>query len=482
MKQDIKIEFYNKLKNGQIKCKQCGATDIYFNEKTGLLKCNYCNSEFSEKIIEEDLDDISNLKGIIIGSNSQDIVNNVESILTFKCQGCGAEISIDTNETVQARCHWCRSFLSTNEKVSNGSIPDVVLPFKISKKDAEVSIKKFVNRRKFFANSRFKKEFNLDNIIGVYFPYTLVDINAHANFSGYGEVLIRKYTIGSGDDSETVYDANSYRVVRDFDILIDDLAVESNSENIDLNSNLKTNNIINSILPFDTENCVSWNANYLKGYSVEKRDLNISDLKSNVDIQTNDITRISLNETLEKYDRGVRWEEEKIEKKGERWKTAYLPVWLYSFQKGKRNKKTVHYVAVNARTGEIMGSVPISVSKTLFASLLIEILSIILTLHFVYGWLTILSGLLFYIFIDSNYRNIAVRHKYEKETQKKVLNMKAKDLFVEKHKGLRDSSIMGVNNKVVKGNKNQMLFLEEREEKIEKIKQHLKSKNENKRK
>mgnify|MGYP003301216424 CR=1 FL=1 len=99
-----------------------------------------------------------------------------------------------------------------------------------------------------------------------------------------------------------------------------------------------------------------------------------------------------------------------------------------------------------------------------------------------YGWLTILSGLFFYIFIDSNYRNIAVRHKYEKETQKKVLNMKTKDLFVEKHKGLRDSSIMGVNNKVVKGNKNQMLFLEEREEKIEKIKQHLKSKNENKRK
>jgi len=482
MKQDIKIELYNKLKNGQIKCQQCGATDIKFNENTGLLKCNYCNSEFSEKIIKEDFHEIANLDGVIVGSNSQDICNSKESIVTFKCQGCGAEISIDTNETVQARCHWCRSFLSVNEKVSNGSIPDVVLPFEISKEEAEKVMKKFINKRRIFANSKFKKEFNSDNIIGVYFPYALVDINAHANFYGYGEVLLRRYTVGSGDDSETYYDANSYRVERDFDILIDDLSVVSNSENVDLESNLRTNNIINSILPFDTENCVSWNANYLKGYSVEKRDLNISDLKSNVDIQINDITRISLNETLEKYDRGVRWEEEKIEKKGERWKTAYLPVWLYSFQKGKRNKKTVHYVAVNARTGEIMGSVPISVLKTLFASLLIQILSIILTLHFVYGWLTILSGLLFYIFIDSNYRNIAARHKYEKEAQKKVLNMKAKDLFVEKHKGLRDSTIMGVNNKVVKGNKNQMLFLEEREEKIEKIKQHLKSKNENKRK
>ena len=145
MKQDTKIEFYNKLKNGQIKCRQCGATDINFDEKTGLLKCNYCNSKFSEKIIKEDLDDISNLKGIIIGSNSQNIEDDVESIVTFKCQGCGAEISIDTNETVQARCHWCRSFLSINERVSNGSIPDVVLPFKITKEEAQINIKKFVN-------------------------------------------------------------------------------------------------------------------------------------------------------------------------------------------------------------------------------------------------------------------------------------------------------------------------------------------------
>ena len=117
MKQDIKIELYNKLKNGQIKCQQCGATDINFNEKTGLLKCNYCNSEFSEKVIKEDFDDIANLQGVIVGSNSQDIDNNEESIVTFKCQGCGAEVSIDTNETVQARCHWCRSYLSINEKM-----------------------------------------------------------------------------------------------------------------------------------------------------------------------------------------------------------------------------------------------------------------------------------------------------------------------------------------------------------------------------
>ncbi len=32
-------------------------------------------------------------------------------------------------------------------------------------------------------------------------------------------------------------------------------------------------------MPFDTENCVRYNANYLKGYTSEKRDTNIEDLR-----------------------------------------------------------------------------------------------------------------------------------------------------------------------------------------------------------
>ena len=470
MKRDIKIAFYNKLKNGQIKCKQCGATDINFNKKTGLLKCNYCRYEFSEKIINEDIDDISNLEGVVIGANSRDISENESSVVTFKCQGCGAEISIDTNDTVQARCHWCRSYLSINSQVTKGSIPDVVLPFKTSKKEAEARIKEFVKDRSFFANSKFKKEFNLDNIIGVYFPYTLVDINAHAKFSGNGEELIRKYTVG--DSKTTVYDAKLYRVEREFNILIDDLAVESNSDNIDINSETKTNNIINSILPFDTENCVAWNANYLKGYSAEKRNVNINNLKPIVDLQTKDIARISLNKFIEKYDRGVRWEKEDIINNGERWKTAYLPVWLYSYQQVKRKKKVLHYVAVNARTNETMGSVPISVTKLLLMSFFVELLSVLFLLvcDFEHERFGLLLGVVFYLIMYSRYRNADERHKYEKETKNKILNIKNTDEFIEEKIRLSNKYIKGINNRVVKGNKNQIIFIDEINAQIEKFK------------
>ena len=32
-------------------------------------------------------------------------------------------------------------------------------------------------------------------------------------------------------------------------------------------------------MPFDTENCVKFNANYLRGFNLEKRDVNIENLK-----------------------------------------------------------------------------------------------------------------------------------------------------------------------------------------------------------
>ena len=97
-------------------------------------------------------------------------------------------------------------------------------------------------------------------------------------------------------------------------------------------------------MPFDMENSVKWNANYLKGYSSEKRDTNVDQLRPLVDTQSKDIARFSANETLKEYDRGVKWSSEQLTVKGKQWKTAYLPVWLYSYQEVK---DVANYVTKN---------------------------------------------------------------------------------------------------------------------------------------
>ena len=446
---DVKIvKTDDGAKDGQNKCPKCGATDISLNVKTGKLRCNFCRHEFNPEQVAGLETDISKLQGEVIGSGAQNIVEDAKDIMTLKCSSCGAEVVIDTASATQARCHWCRNTLSINEQIPNGAIPDAVLPFKISKEEARTQIESFVKKRKFFAHPKFKEEFTTENIMGVYFPYMMVDINAHAYLSGEGERLIRSYTRRSGNTTQTYYDADVYYVEREFDVAIDDLTVESSKDRLNKASTEKTNNVINAIMPFDTENCVKFNANYLKGYTSEKRDTNTEELSKLVETQAKDIARFAANDSLKQYNRGVAWQQQNLSVKGRQWASAYLPVWLYSYQQVSRNKKVLHYVAVNARTKETMGSVPIHMPKLIGISLLVEILGVFLMLFvdFDYNYLFLTLGVIFFFVMYGKYRNVNARHEHEKDTKTSVTNLRKVDQYKMKRTGLRNSRIAGANN------------------------------------
>ena len=440
-------------KDGQNKCPKCGATEIILNPNTGKLKCMYCRFEFDADKVSGLEVDITKLEGQVIGSGATDIVADTNEVITLKCSSCGAEVVIDTASASQARCHWCRNTLSINQQIPNGAIPDVVLPFKLSKDEAKISIEKFVGKRKFFAHPKFRQEFTTNNVMGVYFPYLIVDVNSHANFVGKGEHETRRYTRRRGDSTETYYDADLYYIEREFDLTINGLTVESNSDRLDSNSSTKTNNIINSIMPFDVENCVKYNANYLKGYTSERRDTNIDELRNLVSVQSKDIARYVANETLTHYDRGVAWSNEGFNIKGQQWQAAYLPVWLYSYQQVKGDKKLLHYVAVNARTKETMGSVPIHMPKLFAISALVEILGLLAMLYvdWDYSWIFLLAGFVYFLIMFLRYRNSNARHTYESETKRQMFNLRKVDNFIESKKGLSSSTMDGANNRIVNG-------------------------------
>ena len=377
-------------------------------------------------------------------------------MLTLKCESCGAEVVIDTSESAQARCHWCRNTLSINTQIPNGSIPDVVLPFSIKKEEAKKEIEKFVSKRKFFAHPTFKKEFTTENIMGVYLPYMLVDVNGHAYFEGEGEELVRMYEVGGSDDKkEYRYDADLYHVSRKFDIEIKELSIESSADKLNKKNKKKTTNIINSIMPFDTENCVKWNANYLKGYTSERRDVNVDQLEHTVMAQATDVAKFKANSTIRKYDRGVRWDEKKLEVEGQQWKAAYLPVWLYSYQQKKGKDGILHYIAVNARTKETMGSVPIHMPKLIAVSALIEFIGILIAIFGNFEdssegrWPLLIAGFLFFLVAYLYYRNSDARHSYETETVSTLSNLVSEDDFVKHETGLKNAEMKGANNRIV---------------------------------
>ena len=284
--------------------------------------------------------------------------------------------------------------------------------------------------------------------------YMLVDVNGHATFKGKAEHKTREYTVGSDEHKKTYYDADCYNVEREFDIIINGLSIESSADKLDKNNSTKTTNIINSIMPFDVENCVKYDANYLRGFTSEKRDTNIDVLKPIVHEQAKDVAKFSTRETMSFYDRGTNWTTQQLDVKGEQWKAAYLPVWLYSYLQIKGNKKILHYVAVNARTKETMGSVPIHMPLLFFISAIVEILGIIVMCmldDFDFNWIFLLSGFVYFFIIYSKYRNSDARHSYELETKNETSNLRQVDDFFESRTKLSSSSIDGRNDHSLSG-------------------------------
>ncbi len=367
------IDTANKdLADGLNRCPACGSTDVQLRASSSKLMCLFCRHEWSEGKIDDIVggsDGIDELQGTHVASGAANIAADAADVVTLKCGGCGSDVVVNVDETTSARCHWCRHVLTINEQVPNGAVPDAVLPFSYTRDQAVKAITEFAGKRKMFADRKFLADFKPGNVVGVYLPYMVVDSNVSAKITGQGEILTNTYREKRGDDEVVYYDADVYQVDRHIDFIVDDLIIESSDERADMNTLVNTNNVINAILPFDTKEAVQWNANYLAGFTSEKRDKDVEAVKPVLENQLLSIARSEIYDSTSRYDRGVRWETEDLDLHGSRWVSMYMPVWLYSYYHEKKGKGMVHYIAVNGRTGATMGSIPVSHWRLLFAAI-----------------------------------------------------------------------------------------------------------------
>src|SRR5262249_44293274 len=114
------------LRDGLNHCPKCGSTDIRQKPGTDLLICLFCRNEWQGQPVEEEFgpgEGIDHLEGTIIASGARDIAADAASLMTFKCTACGAEVTVNTENAMTARCHWCRHVFGVNEQVANGAVP-----------------------------------------------------------------------------------------------------------------------------------------------------------------------------------------------------------------------------------------------------------------------------------------------------------------------------------------------------------------------
>lgn len=362
--------------DGLDKCPRCGSTEISLRPATGKLICHFCRFEWSAKGIDELhglSEGIAQLQGTQVASGAAAIQESTQDVVTLHCAACGADVIVNTAESTQSRCHWCRNTLSINQQIPNGAVPDGLLPFTVTREQAVESISEFVGKRRFFAHPTFVRQFRPSEVVGVYLPYLLVDGNVHVEYAGTGEIETGRRQVGDDNHRRTIYDADVYRLERGFDLHVDDLAIESSAQRANQDVRQNTNNVINAILPFDVKAAVAYNSNYLRGFTSERRDLDVAALKPLAGERFLSIGRSQAGAQSRQYDRGVRWEQETVWVHGTRWVALYLPVWLYSYHEERDGTHFIHYVAVNGRTRKTIGSVPVRFGRLISISAAIGI-------------------------------------------------------------------------------------------------------------
>ncbi len=344
---------------GNFPCINCGA-DLKFEPGQNALKCPYCSAENSiendesVEIIENDY--LSKLKELKENANESDTIE----IIAVKCDNCGAQVSLGENKTA-GECVFCGSHLGGQGKSVKEIKPESMLPFKVSKKEAAVCFSQWLKKR-WFAPNKLKEFARMDGLKGIYSPYWTYDSNTTTQYRGqrgeyyyttesYTEEVDGKSVTKTRQVRHTRWHSASGTVKNTFDDLL-----------ITASGNLLPK-YTEALEPWDLENLVPFNEQYLSGFQVESYTVELDEgfekAKSRMEPVINSTIRNDIG-----------GDEQRISSKNSayediKFKHLLLPVWISAY----KFKDKIYNFMVNARTGEVQGNRPYSVAKIVLASL-----------------------------------------------------------------------------------------------------------------
>ena len=162
------------------KCPCCGGF-LEFDPTQQKFKCHYCGQSLSE----EELRDQSEAREAEAEAVQAEAAPAEDHLKSYQCQMCGAEIVTDET-TAATRCYFCHSPVVLHDRLDDDFRPDGLIPFKLSKENAEKQFLAHVQRKKFVDRAFFNGA-QLEMFSGVYYPWWYADVEGNATFEGEGK-------------------------------------------------------------------------------------------------------------------------------------------------------------------------------------------------------------------------------------------------------------------------------------------------------
>lgn len=346
------------------KCPSCGGK-LIFNPGIGLMSCSFCENTYSPVKLEV----LEQIRPADDGNAGEEEADKNEIV----CDNCGAVLITD-NDTVSTFCTFCGSPAVITRRLSRQFRPDYIIPFKITREEAEEKFVEFAKTRRYVPRDYYNK-YNLEKITGIYVPFWTVSSRCAVSIRGDGF----KNKLGHTD---------KYVLMSDFDVKYNNVPFDGSAEIAD--------ELMEAIEPFDASEKEPFNASFLQGFYAQKFNLTPDKLTERILTRMERYGKETALISLNGYDSvsigacGVRPYD--IDQT-----YSLYPVWFLNY----KYKGDNYRIAVNGQTGKADGYLPVSRFKRILRLILhrvVDVLAWILVLAafggFLFGLYELLTDLL----------------------------------------------------------------------------------------
>ncbi|MCR5481211.1 MAG: hypothetical protein K6F52_00230 [Clostridia bacterium] len=284
-----------------IHCPSCGAP-AYYDIRSHVYKCRYCGMKVGiDKAIK-------NHKGFraIQKNKMKESLKNFE-LQRGACTGCGAEVVFDKSNAV-ANCAFCGRSLVRREFANADDIPELVIPFAITKEEAAKLLTEWCGRHRGKEEAKAVLEKTAD-IKGCYLPYELVR----------GPVGCSVRRIDGGQK----YECGGF---------IDEVFVNC-SAGLD-------NRLLDGMEPYNLDELTEFDFAYIAGHQVKVSDITGDELTGRINVEVRDDYETVIQKTLEAKAVDINVDSSEIVRM-----PVLLPVYYLAFDG--------YMAAVNGQTGKV---------------------------------------------------------------------------------------------------------------------------------
>ncbi|MBO4939152.1 MAG: hypothetical protein J6C98_09180 [Oscillospiraceae bacterium] len=327
-------------------CPSCTGP-LHFEEHSGRLECEYCESTYSleeiEALFAQKNQKAETAAEQVTESSDAEWGEDASHMRSYNCPSCGAEL-ICEETTAATACPYCGNPTVIPGQFGGTKRPDCIIPFKVGKEQAVEALKQHY-QGKLLLPKAFASENHLQEIKGVYVPFWLFDATAdvQATFS-----MTRSHTQHTRD--ERIVTTEHYEAHRSGRVEFSQVPVDGSSKMPDGH--------MDAVEPYDYGELKPFSLSYLPGFLADKYDVDQETSAARAEERCRNSAISTMADTVRGYDTcSVRQADVKLSDRKASY--ALMPVWLLS----TRWKEKEYLFAMNGQTGRFVGDLPVSWGK-----------------------------------------------------------------------------------------------------------------------